>query len=176
MTISRNTTELVSRYVSEVGGYLPRTIRTDVEAELSSLLEEAIDERSQDESPAAREAVAVDVIRAFGEPREVAARYHPPRYLIGPQWFPMFARIAILAPLGIALLQAISFLFGASHGGAPRWPRGADLVRFAFDYGRLVFWNLGLLVAVFAVIERVAQGKHAGSQNVRSGTPESCRR
>ena len=171
MTISRNSTELVSRYVSEVGSNLPRKIRADVEAELSSLLEDAIDERLQDESAAGREAVAVDVIRAFGEPREVAARYHPPRYLIGPQLFPMFARIAIFAPFAVALLQAIGYFLGARHGGWPTWPDARDVIRFVVDFGKLVFWNLGLLVAVFAILERVMQPKPAGSGEIGKWDP-----
>ena len=41
--------ELLERYVTEVGQHLPSKQRTDLEKEIRSLIEDALDDRSQKE-------------------------------------------------------------------------------------------------------------------------------
>ncbi len=82
--------ELVDRYLQAVKFGLPKNQKQDIVAELSEDLHAQIQEQeaalgrqlSQDEVAA--------ILKKFGSPMQVALRYQPPRYLIGPQVFPMY--------------------------------------------------------------------------------------
>ena len=78
-----NATEMINRYVNEVGEQLPGKTRADIEQELRSLIQDAVDERSAagEEQPTT-EAVAA-ILREFGAPAVIAARYRPAEVLIG---------------------------------------------------------------------------------------------
>ena len=65
---------LIDKYVVEVGKHLPRKNRADIEAEIRSTLEDMLDERTQATGPA-DEATILQVLKEYGAPREVAAKY-----------------------------------------------------------------------------------------------------
>ena len=96
---------LIDRYVHEVGRHLPRKIRSDIQAELRSLLIDALEDRAGRE-PA--EAEVAELLKEFGVPKQVAASYYPEgQYLIGPALYPLFrmvAGIVLAAVLGAQLL------------------------------------------------------------------------
>ena len=107
---------LLDKYVAEVGKYLPRKNRADIEAEIRSTLEDMLEERTQGKSPA-EETTVMDLLKEYGSPREVAATYqtHQHQYLIGPRLFPIFERVvrivlaivigASLIGLGVGLAE-----------------------------------------------------------------------
>jgi hypothetical protein len=109
---------LVDTYVSEVGRRLPKKIRADIEAEIRSILQDMLDERSQKSGKSMDEEMTLEVLRADGSPDKVAATYLGDRYLIGPRLFPTFLlvlRIDLMVvgigaaiSLGVALYQTIS--------------------------------------------------------------------
>ena len=59
---------LIDRYVHQVGKRLPKKQRTDVEAELRSLLSDMVEDRAQTKVNKADEEIIVDVLRDFGSP------------------------------------------------------------------------------------------------------------
>ena len=65
---------LIDKYIVEVGKHLPRKNRADIEAEIRSTLEDMLDERKQGDGPA-DEATVMQVLKEYGAPREVAAKY-----------------------------------------------------------------------------------------------------
>ena len=74
--------ELIDRYVYDVGRYLPRKNRADIQAELRSLLMDTLESRVKGE-PSEEDVVAL--LKEFGPPEKVAASYWPEgQYLIGP--------------------------------------------------------------------------------------------
>ncbi|HSQ18530.1 MAG TPA: hypothetical protein VLM83_12575, partial [Anaerolineales bacterium] len=75
--------ELVTRYVSEVGRQLPEKTRADLEKEIRSLIEAALDDRAQKTGRPVDEDMIVEVLKEFGPPEKMAASYLPERYLIG---------------------------------------------------------------------------------------------
>ncbi|MGE5326983.1 MAG: HAAS signaling domain-containing protein, partial [Deltaproteobacteria bacterium] len=78
--------ELIDRYVHEVGEHLPERMREDVEAELRSLLTDAVEARAREASRPVDDEIISRVLREFGQPQEVARRYAPEaEYLIGPR-------------------------------------------------------------------------------------------
>ena len=99
--------ELIDRYVYEVGRYLPRKNRADIQAELRSLLIDTLE--AQVEGEAGEEDV-VALLKEFGSPAKVAASYRPEsQYLVGPELFPIFRTVVGIALLVLVVVHAVLF-------------------------------------------------------------------
>ncbi len=149
--------EIIERYVHEIGNRLPRQARADVEAELRSLLAEAVEERARDSGRPADDALAAEVLRQFGAPREVAARYAgEPQCLIGPRLYPAYVltlEIAAIAIAAVFVLLVVLRLTTLDGGGA-----ASGIVAVFRAGGHALhgaIFNLGLLTLIFAIVERV---------------------
>jgi hypothetical protein len=151
---------LIDRYITEVGKHLPRKHRADIEAEIRSTLEDMLDERTQGNGPVdkrpADEAAVIELLKEYGSPREVAAKYQTHQYLIGPRLFPIFEMVlrivlavvagASLIGLGVSLSK--TGLAGAAFASAiGEWFGGLISGLIA------AFGNITL---VFAILERTA--------------------
>lgn len=91
---------LIKRYTYQVGRYLPYKQRDDIVEELNSVLHDMISHNSKDED-------VITVIKEFGSPREVAAKYNPQgQYLIGPILFPIY-RLVLFIAIGAVILGII---------------------------------------------------------------------
>src|SRR5262245_30812836 len=100
--------DLIDRYVVEVARHLPAKDAEDVAKELRSLLGDAVEARAARTGRPNDEALAVEVLREFGEPEVVAARYRVPKHLIGPDWYSIFKSVALgvlLIPLAIKVIE-----------------------------------------------------------------------
>jgi hypothetical protein len=99
--------QLIDSYVADVVTLLPRKQRSDVAMELRALLTEDVDAADGDREDAARE-----LLKGFGRPAEVAARYGSPVTLIDPADTRRFLILAIagavLIPFGTALNELIA--------------------------------------------------------------------
>lgn len=152
--------ELIDRYVHQVGEHLPRRLRADVETELRSLLLDAVEGRAREAGRPVDSELVKKVLREFGTPQEVAARYAPsPQHLIGPRLFPAYrTAVGILVVVVAALLFAF-FVVGVLK--TVRVPGEAVTLGSAFGVlGKILntaLVNFGLLTLVFAVVERVQQ-------------------
>lgn len=141
----------IERYVAAVGELLPVKQRKDIEAELKSLILDALEERSGRSSDYPEEEV-IAVLREFGSPEEASQRFAPkPRYLIGPQLFPTYwtvlSVLMIIALIGIGISIVVEFAYGQ-----------ADFIAI---FGNIVSRILSGVVSVvgwttliFALIER----------------------
>src|SRR5579872_3429092 len=82
--------ELLDRYLQEVKRYLPRSQRDDIAAEIGDdLASQAEAEQERIGRPQTRDEEA-ELIKAYGHPKVVAARYGQPQYLIGPDLLPFY--------------------------------------------------------------------------------------
>jgi hypothetical protein len=150
--------ELFDRYVHEVGRRLPRKQRADVEAELHSLLMDALEDRaSETESSegavegAASEADQVAVLEEFGPPAQVAAQYTPPhRYIIGPRLFDIYGIVVAAVAGSLTLAHVILLLLAAL--GRQDSVTGLGLLQ---SYISAVVGSFGWITLVFAILERV---------------------
>lgn len=149
-----NKMNLIDKYVTEVGKYLPRNQRADIEKEIRSTLEDMLEER--DQAGTSDEAQVVALLKEYGEPRKVAESYIGPRYLIGPRIYPTFeliVKIVMAALLGAGLL---GYGVSASITGSVAGP---DFLSFLAEFwsGLLggMFSAFGTIVIVFAILERV---------------------
>jgi hypothetical protein len=130
-------TDVIETYIDDTVRLLPRRQRADVATELRSLLNEELHARAQQSGCAPDEALALSLVRGFGAPNEVAARYQPPWAIIDPADSTSFMRAAILGTCALIVLGALS-------------KRQPSLLRSAEDLVKIgiLAW-LGLLVVAF---------------------------
>lgn len=101
-----NAKEVIDSYVHDVVRRLPATQRGEVGLELRGLLAEALAEQAGGGEATAAQAVAM--LRAFGDPAAVAARYLPASFtIVAPEHTREFARLALL---GLALQWGVALL------------------------------------------------------------------
>jgi hypothetical protein len=144
---------LVERYIAEVGRHLPEKDRSDIEAEIRSMLEDMIEERAHSSAKPADEKIMIETLEQLGDPQLLASKYSPSkRYLIGPDWYEgyvkvlqrvLFTALPIFAVVTFILQLTKSPLdFMAAVGGA---------VNGAFNVGvQILFW----VTLVFVFLER----------------------
>jgi hypothetical protein len=132
-------TEVIETYIDDTVRFLPRRQRYDVAAELRTLLTEELYARAQEPGRSPDEALALSLVRGFGRPNEVAARYQPVWTIIDPADSRSFLRAAILG-------AGVLLVLGASTRLVPSRPGIAvDLVEIG-----ILAW-LGVLVVAFGV-------------------------
>ncbi|MBB5872931.1 putative membrane protein [Allocatelliglobosispora scoriae] len=132
-----NADELIESYVSDVVKRLPRKQRVDVALELRSLLAEEL-------GPDAEPERARELLRTFGRPAEVAARYRPTLHVIDPADARTFRRVSLIGVAVVWLLGVIDVALDA--GTVP----AAQLVpRWWFNAGLAALWWPGFLGACF---------------------------
>jgi hypothetical protein len=148
--------ELVERYLLAVGTGLPAGLRADVTRELGSLIQDKLQERSLDSGQPVASGDALSVLRELGPPHQVARRYQPERFLVGPAFYPLFAkvtRIVLAGALGLVVLLAIvGELLAPSD--APGLFSPGTLLRYAGLYYQMAIGFFAYTVIVFACLER----------------------
>ncbi|HEY1426145.1 MAG TPA: hypothetical protein VGF50_05690 [Caulobacteraceae bacterium] len=102
---------VIEIYVRDVTQRLPRRTRDDVALELRALLTEELAARAVGEP--ATEAMAIQLVRSFGAPGEVAARYRPATPLLDAADTRPFLTWAIVGALVLAAIAPITHLVGA---------------------------------------------------------------
>jgi hypothetical protein len=131
--------EVIEMYIDDTVRLLPSRQRDDVAAELRALLNEEVNARARELGRSPDEALALSLVRGYGLPNEVAARYHPAWTIIDPADSRSFLMAAIIGAGALLLLSALRRQFPPMLGTAD------DLV------GLLILAWLGLLVVAFGV-------------------------
>lgn len=157
--------KFIERYVHEVGRQLPRRLREDVERELLSTLEDAVEARGREKPDADRESLELEVLRDLGPPEGMAASYRPGKpYLIGPGLYHGFL---LTMKLCLGILAGIFVLGWILREGdaAGTWPAWG--VRVALSLGILMeeaVSVLGWVVLIFAFIERASPDRTSAAR------------
>jgi hypothetical protein len=139
--------ELFNQYAVEVGRYLPRRKRKDIQIEILSLLEDSLEDKSAASGRQPDEEMAIEVLKEFGPPITFAENYHQDNTLIGPAIFPIFKPVLYFT-MALFVLQ---FVVGAIlPGGEP----GEDLLTIVDSFFDKGFQFFGVLVFSFALLER----------------------
>jgi hypothetical protein len=141
-----NAKDVIESYVTDVAMQLPRKQRNDVAFELRALLDEELQAKAEAAGRGADEAMATEILQAFGRPADVAARYRPTLTIIDPADGHSFVRAAVI---GLAIIWSLGLLMRL------RQPidSGSDLLRALGQWwGATVIsslWWPGLLVVGF---------------------------
>ena len=143
---------LIDAYVSEIGRRLPRKTRGDIEAEIRSILQDMLDERSQKAGKPVDEEMTLEVLKSYGAPEKVAATYQGERSLIGPRMYPTFMLIVRIVLAVTGTLALIGLGVALSHA-----MNAQDAVQTVLTaIGNFVvsaMTALGNVVLIFAIIE-----------------------
>ncbi|MFO7663239.1 MAG: hypothetical protein R6X18_11695 [Chloroflexota bacterium] len=141
--------DLVERYVRQVGRYLPKDERKEIENELRSLISDQLDDRYKG---APTKADVVEVLAEFGEPRRMAASYGREQYLIGPELYPILIWVLqrgwVLIPVIVVLFKVTLALVTAQEATLL-----GLFLETLFLVAQAVFIFTGIVVLLFAVIQ-----------------------
>lgn len=114
--------DLIDRYVHQVGRYLPRHERADIEAELRSQIHDQLEDHYGG-SPSEAEIAAV--LTELGSPRQMATSYRGEQYLIGPTLYPTMMLVLrhgwLLVPAVVIFLSSFGMLTSAQSMPLPRF-------------------------------------------------------
>jgi hypothetical protein len=145
--------KLIDLYVAEVGRHLPRKQRLDIQNELRSALEDAVDDQARQQGKPPDDSLAADVLRRYGAPEKTAASYLPARYLIGPELFPAYANVVVI--VAGAVILALAVAFGAELGTSPamRANAGEALFQTLTQMWSAVFLGAAVVTVIFAIFE-----------------------
>ena len=144
--------DLVERYVHQVGRHVPQKERAEIQAELRSQILDQLDDRYEGAPTADNVA---DVLRELGDPRAMALSYGGAQYLIGPELYPVMMSVLqrgwAIVPIVVVVVNLIVGLFG---GG------GVDFVGLIVRVILNVLQALWIFSAVVVVIFAIMQ--HSG--------------
>jgi hypothetical protein len=157
--------KLIEAYVASVGENLPEKNRADIEAEISSLLQDSLEARAEADE------MVIAVLREYGEPEKVAASYREPRYLIGPRLFPAFLTVLkiVLAVLGALALAGVVYNL-TRLGTVPLDTILREGIESLAKYLSAAVTVFGNVVLIFAILELVLPrvGRKAKAWDPRS--------
>lgn len=143
-----NANEVIESYVTDVALRLPRRQRNDVAFELRTLIDEELQAQVATSGRDADAAMATALVRTFGRPEEVAARYRPPLVVIDPADGQRFVRATVI---GLVLIWAAGLLLALRQPIAS----GTDLLLVLGQWwgGTVVrsLWWPGMLVTGFGM-------------------------
>ncbi len=98
--------DLIESYVADVAVRLPRKQRNDVAFELRALLQEELQAKADAAGQGVDVRMATEMLRAFGHPGDVAARYLPTLTIIDPADGRKFLHASVI---GLALIWVLGF-------------------------------------------------------------------
>jgi hypothetical protein len=111
--------ELLDRYLQAVQKHLPWKRQEDIIAELRANLESQLDEKQAELGRSMTAAEAETWIGQLGSPLQMASRYQPQQYLIGPAIFPVYLNVLRLASVWVLLIYTLVSVINAVLGQSP---------------------------------------------------------
>lgn len=102
--------EILDRYLHAIEFWLPKRQRQDILAELSEDLRSQIDEKATELGRKLNDAEVEAILKRCGSPFQVALRYLPQQYLIGPTLFPVYRFALIVLLMGCVVPRCLIWL------------------------------------------------------------------
>jgi hypothetical protein len=158
---------LLDRYLDAVEKALPSDVaKADVVAEIRDELESQIESREAESGRPLTEDEEVPILRTYGHPRVVAARYGRVQYLIGPDLFPFYwSTMRNVLAGGVALVLAAGGLASIfAHNGTIFF----DTLGIAWN---TAWWIAVVVTIMFAVAERVPRNSDGIGRFTRTWDP-----
>ncbi|TFI56543.1 hypothetical protein E2493_19580 [Sphingomonas parva] len=143
--------DLLDRYLAAIRRNLPRDRADDIVDELADELESRREEREHDLGRPLTPDETSAMLRSFGHPLTIAARYRSHQYLIGPQVFPFYQLVMkVVLAIGGALLIA------AAGIGLLLQDRDLlqTLLQMAGDLWLFFLAAMAIVTFIFAMLER----------------------
>jgi hypothetical protein len=142
-------TDLIERYVHQVGRYLPESEREEVQNELRSLLQDQLDDRYKG---APTQDDVIELLAEFGDPRRMAASYGREQYLIGPDLYPVMVKVLqrgwmIIPPIVVLVNVLVPLVSGSETGLVSLF------LQTAFNVLQAVAIFSAIVIAIFAIMQ-----------------------
>jgi hypothetical protein len=102
--------ELLDRYLQAIEFWLPKRQKQDIIAELSEDLRSQIEEKETELGRKLEDAEVEAILKRCGSPLQVASRYRPQQYLIGPTLFPIYQFVLGILVLGCVVPRSLIWL------------------------------------------------------------------
>jgi len=144
--------ELLDRYLEAVKKHLPWTRQDDIIAELRANLEAQLEDKEAELGRPLTPVEAEDWLKQIGPPMQVAARYQPQQYLIGPTLFPYYWYALRLA----TLWGTIGYSIGVAARIALHSPSWTSVFEELLRVPGVLLMTGGVVTLIFAVIESAA--------------------
>lgn len=157
-------TDIIERYIHQVGRYLPTKEREEIQVELRSQIRDQLEDRF--DGTASAEDVRTMLIE-LGDPRQLAASYGSQQYLIGPNLYPVMMSVLrsgwALVPIIVIIVHAVLALFSTGDESLVSLFLGAV---FGVIQALLIF--TGVVVALFVILEHSGEdiGEITGQDKV----------
>jgi len=161
--------ELVERYVHQVGRYLPNKEREEIQAELRSQIQDQLDDRYEG---APTETDVAAVLKELGDPRRIAASYGGEQYLVGPDIYPVMMMVLrrgwVIVPPVAVLVHLLAVLFGNESGTL------IDLLlKAAAGAFQATAIFTGIVVLIFAILQHSGESLDEITGNEKGFDPLS---
>jgi hypothetical protein len=142
--------ELLDRYLEAVKKHLPWKRQDDILAELRANLEAQLEDKETELGRSLTKEEAEAWLKELGSPLQVAARYQPQQYLIGPRIFPIYWYVLRLVFLWATVIYGIvSVVQIASSGNFNATAVAEAILRVPFVLFTAATW----VTLIFVVIE-----------------------
>lgn len=135
-----NPNDVIEAFVRDVMRKVPAKDRNDIGLELRGLLSDMLEDRAHREGRMSDDAMTLAMLRDFGTPAEVAARYRPPGVLIIPA--DQTRAFALWSLGGMALQWALTL---------PRVFDGQPIAAWWLGAGVGAFWWPGFIVMMMLI-------------------------
>jgi hypothetical protein len=147
--------ELYDRYLAAIRRDLPADANgvgaDDIVAELRDDLMTRVELREEALGRPLDKSEQEALLREFGRPIVVAARYREHQYLIGPETFPYYLGGLKVGALIVGIVLAVLIGVDLAFGTRDPWQAGAQAVSSFFN---MAVTGFGIVTLIFALIER----------------------
>jgi hypothetical protein len=144
--------DLLDRYLQAVKKHLPWQRQDDIIAELRANLEAQLEDKEAALGRPLNPVEAEDWLKQIGPPMQMAARYQPQQYLIGPAVFPTYWFVLRTAVFWVTIAYSI----GIAVQIAVRTPSWAALLEGVLRVPEVLLTTAASVTLIFAAIEFTA--------------------
>jgi hypothetical protein len=142
--------ELLDRYLQAVKKHLPWERQDDIIAELKANLESQLEDKEAGLGRLLTKDEVEAWLKQIGPPMQVAGRYLPQRYLIGPAVFPMYWYVVKLACFWCFVIYAVVSVVQVFNGGIGN---ATELAGAALRVPEVLMTTVAWVTLIFAAIE-----------------------
>jgi hypothetical protein len=146
--------ELLDRYLQAVKKHLPWKRQDDIIAELRVNLESQLEEKEAEFGRPLTEKEAEEWLKQVGPPTQMASRYHPQQYLIGPTLFPVYWYVLRLVMFWAV---AVSLIVSGVQLAVDQTSTTAAALHAVLRIPDVLVQSAGWVTLVFAALELVAR-------------------
>ena len=143
--------DLLDRYLAEVRRNLPARDAHDIVAELRDLLIARAEDQQEEKGTVDWSAL----LRDFGHPLVIAARYRKQQWLISPDLFPFYLHfLKMIVVIVLAVVTGLALVRGALWGSDP----GQEIAGYLGSLWWSAASSVGAVTIVFALLDRFGGG------------------